>query len=193
MKLSLSTLRMLSIAGLAATGFVGVWCLITCKLTDLKLKIVMLYLPVFSSIALCTEFMFGPIATKFQFLRNWMGKAVFFIFLGTLELGSGVAGWIVGLFMIVFGLVIIFLRAKKPDIFLDDEAHGSIRDTEPKEKKEKEKKPKKEKKEKASSSSSNREPAAASEDGMVAINLESPNPAHTQPKVEYPQAAFSYK
>jgi hypothetical protein len=111
--------RTLGFAGMGGAAFVGVWCFLTCKITDLKLKVIMIYLPVFAAVGVCSELTCLPVLKKFEVLGSWIGKGLFYIFLGTLCLGSGLAGWIVGIYLILLGLAVLIIRAYRPNVFQD--------------------------------------------------------------------------
>eukprot|EP01006_Ploeotia_vitrea_P060950 TRINITY_DN76919_c0_g1_i1.p1 TRINITY_DN76919_c0_g1~~TRINITY_DN76919_c0_g1_i1.p1 ORF type:complete len:179 (-),score=1.67 TRINITY_DN76919_c0_g1_i1:112-648(-) len=112
-------IRCAAILGLLGTGFVGVWCMITCDIKELKLRLVMVYLILFSVCGIFVEFSLFGVMAKIQFLTSWVGRAVFYIFLGTLCLGSGIPGWVIGPYMCAIGVLIIVARVKWPTLLPD--------------------------------------------------------------------------
>eukprot|EP00906_Rhabdomonas_costata_P024400 RCo035079 len=118
-KATVLALRCTGIAGLGAIGFVGVYCLIKCGENDMKTVMMLVWLPVFAVIGMLTELGWSGALAKFGFMRSWVVKGILYIFLGTIAIGNQVYGWVVGVFMIAFGVVLLLLNFKFPH-FLDD-------------------------------------------------------------------------
>eukprot|EP00993_Chasmostoma_nieuportense_P004641 NODE_5299_length_673_cov_27.571429_g5136_i0.p1 GENE.NODE_5299_length_673_cov_27.571429_g5136_i0~~NODE_5299_length_673_cov_27.571429_g5136_i0.p1 ORF type:complete len:172 (+),score=52.81 NODE_5299_length_673_cov_27.571429_g5136_i0:55-570(+) len=130
LKWNLYTLRALGLVGLLMVSFTGFFCIFTCHLTNPKLWVLNLWLPVFSCLGLGFEIQAHRVGAKFGFLANWIGKALFYIFLGTLCLDSGLTGWIVGLCMIALGCLILAMRVCNPSMFQETTTEDPVKDAE---------------------------------------------------------------
>eukprot|EP01006_Ploeotia_vitrea_P030905 TRINITY_DN63216_c0_g2_i2.p1 TRINITY_DN63216_c0_g2~~TRINITY_DN63216_c0_g2_i2.p1 ORF type:complete len:180 (+),score=16.61 TRINITY_DN63216_c0_g2_i2:49-588(+) len=107
----------LGLCGVIATG---VLCFMTCELTALQMRILAGYLPFFGVMGIFAELTIFGFLRKFAFLTSWIGKGLFYFFVGTLCVEYGVVGWIVGIFMMVLGVVTIVSRIAKPQLFVDN-------------------------------------------------------------------------
>eukprot|EP01006_Ploeotia_vitrea_P018825 TRINITY_DN50617_c0_g1_i2.p2 TRINITY_DN50617_c0_g1~~TRINITY_DN50617_c0_g1_i2.p2 ORF type:complete len:215 (-),score=31.33 TRINITY_DN50617_c0_g1_i2:1165-1785(-) len=112
-------LRTSAIGGLVGVIFVGVLCFMFCDLTAIQLRILAGYLPFFGVVGIFAELTIFGFLQKFAFLTSWIGKGLFYIFLGTLCIGSTLLGWIVGIYMICLGVVVIISRLHSPELFTE--------------------------------------------------------------------------